>query len=160
MHVTALFIDAFSIILLAAAFWFDRNKAKQALGVAFRSFVSIIPTVLIIIILIGLLLTFVPSEKISAIVGEQSGFGGVLLVAVLGSLMHIPSLISFPLAASILKNGASLVAVAAFITTLTMIGLLTLPLEIKALGKKMAFMRNGFSFIIALIIAMLIGWML
>jgi uncharacterized membrane protein YraQ (UPF0718 family) len=112
---------------------------------------------LYIIVLIGLLLCFVPSSKISSIIGEQSGLSGVLIVALFGSVLHIPSLIAFPLAASVLENGASIVAVAAFITTLTMIGLLTLPLEIKELGKKMAVLRNGLSFIFAVIIALIMG---
>jgi len=80
-----------------------------------------------------------------------------LLVGVVGALMHIPALLSFPLAASLLYNGASISAVAAFITTLTMIGTITLPLEIKELGKKMAILRNGLSFVIAIIIALVMG---
>ncbi|HDH27594.1 MAG TPA: permease, partial [Euryarchaeota archaeon] len=43
------------------------------------------------------------------------------------------------------------------ITTLTMVGFVTLPLEIKVLGKKLAILRNLFSFIIALIIAVIMG---
>ena len=74
--------------------------------------------------------------------------------------MHIPSLIAFPLAASLLKGGASITAAAAFITTLTMIGTVTLPLEIKELGKKVALLRNGISFIMAIIIALIMGVML
>lgn len=80
-----------------------------------------------------------------------------MLVGVVGALMHIPALLSFPLAASLLYNGASISAVAAFITTLTMIGTITLPLEIKELGKKMAILRNGLSFVIAIIIALVMG---
>jgi len=80
-----------------------------------------------------------------------------LLVGVVGPLMHIPALLSFPLVASLLYNRASISAVAAFITTLTMIGTITLPLEIKELGKKMAILRNGLSFVIAIIIALIMG---
>ncbi len=157
MNTTALFVNILSFLLLLAAFYKDRSKTRQALKVAVKAFFKISPTVLIIIVLIGLLLSFVPSSKISTIIGEQSGLSGVLLIALFGAVMHIPSLISFPLAASVLQNGASVMAVAAFITTLTMIGLLMLPLEIKELGKKMALLRNGFSFIFALIIALIMG---
>ncbi len=157
MNSTAIFINIFSLIFLLIAFLKDRRKTKQALKVAIKAFFNILPTVLYIIILIGLLFCFVPSVKISAIIGEQSGLSGILIVAMFGSVMHIPSLISFPLAASVRENGASIVAVAAFITTLTMIGLFTLPLEIKELGKKMAILRNGLSFIFAVIIALIMG---
>lgn len=139
------------------AFIRDRTKTKQALIVALKSFFRILPTVLIIIIFIGLLLGFLPQSQISKIIGEQAGFWGVLVVALLGAVLHIPSLISFPLAASLLKSGASVTSVAVFITTLTMIGVITLPLEIKELGKKMALLRNGISFVIAIIIGIIIG---
>lgn len=157
MNLTIILINALTLCCLIVALIKDRAKTKQSLKVAIKSFFRILPTVLIIIILIGLLLGFVPPSEISRIVGEQSGFGGILLIAFLGAILHIPSLISFPLAASLLKSGASVVAVAVFITTLTMIGIVTLPLEIKELGKKMALLRNGISFIIAVIIALIMG---
>ncbi len=41
-----------------------------------------------------------------------------------------------------------------------MIGMVTLPLEIKKLGAKFALLRNGVSFIIAVIIALIMGMIL
>lgn len=135
----------------------SKAKTKKSLIVAVKSFFRILPVVFIIVIVIGLLLGFVPPTQITKIVGEQAGFCGVIFAAFFGAILHIPALISFPLAASLLKGGASVTAVAAFITTLTMIGIVTLPLEIKELGKKVALLRNGISFIFAIIIALIIG---
>lgn len=157
MNITVIFINIFALSCLIGAFIKDRAKTKQSLKVAVKSFFRILPTVLIIIILIGLLLGFVPQTQISKVIGKHAGFGGVLVVALLGAILHIPSLISFPLAASLLKSGASVTPVAVFITTLTMIGMVTLPLEIKELGKKMALLRNGISFVIAIIIGIVMG---
>jgi len=157
MSDTAILINIFALGCLIFAFLKDRAKTKQALIIAVKSFFNILPTVIIIIILIGLLLGFVPQQQISRVVGEQAGFLGILAVAFLGSILHIPSLISFPLAAALLKSGASTTSVAVFITTLTMIGMVTLPLEIKELGRKMALLRNGISFVIAILIGLIIG---
>ena len=157
MNSTVIFINIFAVCCLSISFFKDSAKTKQSLLVAVKSILRILPTVFITIIFIGLLLGLVPLSGISEIAGEQSGFGGVLLVALLGALLHIPALISFPLAASLLESGASITPVAVFITTLTMIGIVTLPLEIKELGKKMAFLRNGMSFISAIIIALIMG---
>jgi len=157
MNYTALIINIIAIAGLLIAFAKNKEKAIKSLKMAGKSFIKMLPMVFIIIIFIGLLLGFVPPSQISRFVGEQSGIGGVLLVGVVGALMHIPALLSFPLAASILESGASITAVAAFITTLTMIGMITLPLEIKILGKKMALLRNGLSFAIAIIIAVIMG---
>ncbi|MEF8879099.1 MAG: permease [Candidatus Thermoplasmatota archaeon] len=160
MNTTAILINLLALVFFIYALYKDRGKAVQSLKRAAFSLFKILPTVLIIIIIIGLMLGFIPPSEISRFIGEQSGFGGVLLVGVIGAFMHIPALLSFPLAASMLETGASITAVAAFITTLTMIGMITLPLEIKILGKKMALLRNGFSFVVALLIAFLIGMIL
>lgn len=160
MNIATVIINLFALVGLAFAFVKDKRKAQQSLLVAIKSLVRIIPMVLVIIIFIGLLLGFVPPEMISKIIGTHSGFTGVIVVALLGAILHIPALISFPLAASLIRSGASVTAVAAFITTLTMIGMVTLPLEIKELGKTMALLRNGISFIIALVIAIIMGLIL
>ncbi len=157
MNVTAIIINCIAVAALILAFIKDKDKTAQSLKMALKSFIKMLPMVFIIIITIGLLLGFVPPDQISRFVGEQAGVGGVLLVGAVGAIMHVPSLLSFPLAASILENGASVTAVAAFITTLTMIGMITLPLEIKILGKKMALLRNGISFAIAILIAFIMG---
>jgi len=160
MNLTVVFINLLVAGCLLISLIKDRGKTKQSLKVGAKAFLRIIPIVLAIIIIIGLLLGFVPPSEISKLVGEQSGFGGVLIVALLGAILFIPALVSFPLAASILDMGASITAVAVFIMTLTMVGTATLPLEMKELGKKFALLRNGISFVIAIIIAVVMGVLL
>jgi len=157
MNVTAVIINIIAVAGLLIAFAKDRDKTIKSLKMAGKSSIRMLPMVFVIIIIIGLLLGFVPPDQISRFIGEQSGMTGILLVGAVCAVMHIPSLLSFPLAASLLEDGASVSAVAAFITTLTMIGTITLPLEIKELGKKMAILRNGISFVIAIIIALIMG---
>lgn len=121
MNITAIIINIIALVAFIVAFMKDKNKAMQSIKMAAKSFIKIFPMVLIIIVAIGLLLGFVPPDQISRLVGEQSGIVGVLLIGVFGAVMYIPALISFPLGASLLKSGASVAAVAAFITTLSMV---------------------------------------
>jgi len=157
MNITAVTINVIAVTGLLIAFSKDKDKAIKSLKIAGKSFVGMLPMVFVIIIIIGLLLGFVSATQISRFVGEQSGMVGILLVGMVGAVLHIPALLSFPLAASLLEKGASVSAIAAFITTLTMIGTITLPLEIKELGRKMALLRNGISFVIAILIALIMG---
>ena len=156
-YLTPILINVLVFALLILSLIRSREKTKESLKFAMMSFMRILPTIVLIIVFIGLLLGFIPPATISAIAGSQSGIAGVLILAILGTILYIPSIIAFPLAASILKGGASVTAVAAFITTLTMLGHVTIPLEIKELGKKMALLRNVFSFVIALVIAFIMG---
>ena len=57
----------------------------------------------------------------------------------------------------LLKQGASYSTVAVFMTTLMMVGVVTLPLEIKYFGKKVAILRNLLNLLAAIVIGILIG---
>ena len=157
MSVTVISINVIAVGCLVWAALKDRARAWQALVAAGRSFLRLLPTVLLIIVVIGVLFVFAPADQVARFVGEQAGLGGILAISAIGAVLHIPALTSFPMAASLLQKGASLAAVAAFITTLTMVGMVTLPLEIKQLGRKMALLRNGFSFLTAVLIALIMG---
>lgn len=156
-HLTVIIINLIALIWLLFSLIKNRNKTRKSLKIAFKIFLRVLPIIIIIVIFIGFLLGFLPPEMISKIVGEQAGFLGVLVTSVLGSILFIPALIAFPLAASLLKGGATIMSVAAFITTLTMVGVVTLPLELKEMGKKITILRNIFSFIFAIIIALIMG---
>jgi len=160
MKSTIILINLIAVIGLLLSLRYDRAKTKVAMKIAVKSLVRLLPMLMVIVLIIGWLMALVPPAAIDAFIGEKSGAGSVVVVALFGSALHIPSIISFPLAASILQRGASIAAVAAFITSLTMIGMVTLPLEINELGKTLALLRNGLSFLFAIIIAFIIGALL
>jgi len=157
VNITVLSINAIAVACVIVSLVKDRQKTVQAFRAAWRSGVSLAPTLLGILVLIGLLLGFVPAETIGRVVGEGSGVTGVLTAALLGSVLHIPSLVSFPLGGSLIAAGASATVVAVFITTLTMVGFVTLPMEIRVLGKRFTLLRNGLSLVAAVIIGVLVG---
>jgi uncharacterized membrane protein YraQ (UPF0718 family) len=57
-------------------------------------------------------------------------------------------------------EGASYAVVATFMTTLMMVGVVTLPLEIKYFGRNVAILRNVLNFIAAVMIGACVGFML
>ncbi|MFQ3293820.1 MAG: uncharacterized membrane protein YraQ (UPF0718 family) [Natrialbaceae archaeon] len=160
MNATVWAINGFAVSALLIALYRDRERGINSLKRGLFSFVRILPTVLTIVVIIGLLLGFVPPEMLRQVVGDQSGIGGLFLTGTIGSVLHIPALVAFPLAASFQEMGASVSIVAVFITTLTMIGVVTLPLEIRELGWRFAVLRNGLSFVGAVLIALVMGWVL
>ncbi len=157
ISITVIVINLFVFVALAISLFKSKEKTKLGLKSAFKSLIGMMPYVIIIILGIGVMQGFLSKEIISSLLGENSGFLGVILAGFLGAILYIPALVSFPLTASLIDSGASIMAAAAFITTLTMVGFITLPLEKKELGKKFALLRNLLSFIIAIIIAVLIG---
>lgn len=123
-------------------------------------FLGILPMVFNVLILVSIFLYLVPKETISNLLGKNSGILGIGIAAVLGSVALIPMFITYPLAALLLKSGVSYQVLAVFITTLLMVGVLTLPIEVKYFGLKVSIIRNTLSFIGALVIGLVIGLVL
>ena len=150
-----------TVYLLFYSYKKDKNKTKIALKKGLKSFENIMPQFLGIIVLIGILLSVFNSDTISKIIGKESGFIGVILASLIGSITLIPGFVAFPTAAMLLKSGAGYIQIAAFISTLMMVGIVTFPVEIKYFGKKLTILRNltafAFSFIVALIIGKVMG---
>ena len=142
---------------LTVSFFKDRGKTRAALIKAWKAFENILPQFLTILIIIGLALAILSPETITSLLGTSSGILGVLAAAVIGSITLIPGFVAFPLAAALLKNGAGYMQIAAFISTLMMVGIVTLPLEIKTFGKRAAILRNTFALVFSLIAALVIG---
>ena len=124
---------------------------------AWKSFENILPQLLTVLLIIGLLLSFLDTATISRFLGEKSGALGLLIAAVLGSITLIPGFVAFPLAASLLKAGAGYGQITMFVTTLMMVGVVTLPMEIKYFGRKLALRRNALALMFAVVISLLMG---
>jgi uncharacterized membrane protein YraQ (UPF0718 family) len=131
----------------------DKHKTGQVIKSAFISFAKTGIEILGILALVGLLLAWVPESTIRQLLGSGSMWLSGVFGAIIGSVTILPAFIAFPLAASLYERGAYLLTIAAFLTTLTMVGLATMPIEIRHFGKRFALIRNSLSFIMALLIA-------
>ncbi|GAW91391.1 permease [Calderihabitans maritimus] len=149
-----------SILSLTVSFIADRKKTKSALTKSYKAFLNIFPDLAAVLLIIGLVMTFISPEVISKFIGREAGIWGIALASVVGSITLIPGFVAFPLAASLLNQGAGLIPIAAFVSTLMMVGVVTMPMEIKFFGKRLAFLRNGLSFIYAVMVALAMGVLL
>ena len=150
-------IYAITIILLVFSAIRDWQKTKKALLKAWKAFENILPQFLGIIVLAGVMLALLNPQLISQIIGRQSGWVGVAGAALVGSVTLIPGFIAFPLAALLLQNGAGISQIGAFISSLMMVGVVTLPVEIRFLGRKVALFRNLLAFAFSFLVALVIG---
>ena len=144
-------------LLMAISWYRDREKTKKALKKAWKAFENILPEFLVVILMVGILLAVIDPEMISKIIGADSGMYGVVLAAVVGAVTLITGFVAFPMAAMLLKEGAGYMQIGAFISTLMMVGVVTLPVEIKYFGKKLAIYRNLLAFLFSFIVAYIIG---
>jgi uncharacterized membrane protein YraQ (UPF0718 family) len=118
-----------TLILLIISFIKDKKKTKKALKKGLKAFENILPQFLGVIVLAGILLAIFSPELISKMIGDKSGFIGVIISAIVGSITLIPGFVAFPTAAILLENGAGYMQIAAFISTLMMVGIITFSVE-------------------------------
>jgi uncharacterized membrane protein YraQ (UPF0718 family) len=144
-------------ILVIISFKKDKMKTKKAFKKAWKALENILPEFLVVILLVGILLSIINPEVISKIIGEKSGWFGVALASIIGSITLIPGVVAFPTAALLLQGGAGYMQIAAFISTLMMVGIVTIPVEIKYFGNKLTLFRNLFAFVFSLFVALMIG---
>jgi len=135
----------------------NRERTRSALKIAAKRFLHIFPAFLTMIILVSIILFLLPDEVISDYLGGDNIFIGVILASFLGSITFMPGFIAFPLSGILLQRGVAYMVLAAFTTTLMMVGVLTAPIEKAYFGMKVTILRNVISFFIALIVAVMIG---
>jgi uncharacterized membrane protein YraQ (UPF0718 family) len=160
MDIFTLGLWVIAIVLLIISLIKDKNKTFGSLKKAKSMMGGMAGSIFGILLLIGLILAFIPPSYIESVLGSANEVMGTFIGAIIGAITLIPAFVAFPLAGSFVDAGASLVTAAAFVTTLTMVGFVTFPLEKEQFGAKFAFWRNALSFVFAIIIALGMGLVL
>lgn len=142
---------------LLFSFFADRKKTFTGIKKGINMFLKMLPAFLSIIMLVSVVLYLIPQEVMLKYLGHDSGIFGYLFAAIIGSVAMIPGFIAYPVAGMLVKSGVGYPVLAIFITTLMMVGIVTIPLEKKYFGLKVAILRNSLSFVGALVIGSLIG---
>lgn len=138
----------------------SRPRTLQAAGAAAKQLGAVLPTFLAVFALVGLFEVFVPPSLIRAWMGEASGPLSLLVGASVGAVAAGPPPAAFPIAATLLKAGAWLPGVAAFIVSWVLVGVVSLPFEARMFGTRFAVLRNALSFAVAMAIGLVMGWVL
>ena len=147
-------------VLSVVSFALDRERTLDGFKRGWKMFKNVLLPFLNILILVSILLYFVPPSIITKYLGTNSGVIGFSIAALVGSVTLIPGFISYPIAAGLIQQRASYAVVATFMTTLVMVGAVTLPIEIRYFGRKVAILRNSLNFVAAISIGLLVGLIL
>ena len=154
---TSIILYSIAIILLIVSLIKDKSKTKKAIILGLKSFENILPQFLCIIISVGILLSFFTTDTISKILGNSSGFWGIILADIIGAITMMPTFVAFSLGNTLLLNGAGYSQVGTLVSSLVLIGLMTFPLEAKYIGKRAALLRNLIAFLFSIIVGIILG---
>ena len=147
-----IYIIILTTILTLVSFIFDKKKTLKGIKKGAKQFINILPTLLSVIILISIVLYFVSDKVLMQYLGADAGLTAYFSAGLIGAVAILPGFIAYPLAGILVKSGVSLAVIAVFITTLKMVGIMTIPIEKRYFGLRVSLMRNTLSFIGALIV--------
>jgi len=132
----------------------DKGALVHATRSSAKQFINLLPILVGVVLLTGLFNAFVSKDFLASIFSGNMALD-TLWGACFGSIFAGNPINSYIIGGELLKYGISLFAVTALIITWVTVGLVQLPAEIAALGRRFALLRNGLSFILSMPIAVI-----
>lgn len=135
-----------AIIFLAVGYSRGEGQHVQGLRSGFKMIVEILPLLLFAFIVAGMVQVLLPQELLSKWIGEESGLKGIFIGTFAGGITPGGPYVSLPLVAGLLKAGAGIGTLVAFLTAWSLWAVARLPMEIGILGWKFTFVRLACTF--------------
>jgi uncharacterized membrane protein YraQ (UPF0718 family) len=141
MLIPTIIIGVIAIVLLFIGY--QRGGGEHILGLkaAGNMLMENAPLLIFAFIVAGMIPIFIPQEIIARWIGGESGLRGVLIGTIMGSLTPMGPFVSMPIGAGLLRAGANVGTIVAFITAWSLLGVSRLPLEVGILGWKFMLIR-------------------
>jgi uncharacterized membrane protein YraQ (UPF0718 family) len=136
----------------------NKEKTRKALMKGLKALEGILPQFLAVLVFVAVILAVFDAGTISRFLGEQTGIFGTIAAALIGAITLIPGFVAFPAAGELLRNGAGTLQIATFVSSLMMVGIVTLPMEIKYFGRRAAVARNALAFLFSFAAAAFVAW--
>ncbi|MDP2729409.1 MAG: permease [Dehalococcoidales bacterium] len=146
MLIPTIIMAVLAIALTLIAYFKGGGEHILGLKSAGILLLQIIPLLLFAFIIAGMIQFILPTEIISRWVGAESGFKGIMIGTVVGSLMPGGPFVSLPMAAGLLRVGAGLGTMVALLTSWSLWAIVRLPMEVGIMGWKFTLIRLASTF--------------
>ena len=146
MLIPTIIMAVLAIVLLAVGYSKGEGQHVQGLRSGVKMIVEILPLLLFAFIVAGMVQVLLPQELLSRWIGEESGLKGIFIGTVAGGLTPGGPYVSLPLVAGLLKAGAGVGTLVAFLTAWSLWAVARLPMELGILGWKFTFVRLACTF--------------
>jgi len=135
-----------AIILLALGYYKGQGQHISGVKSGLSMTVEILPLLIFAFIVAGMVQVLLPRELLSKWVGVESGMRGILIGTVAGGFTPGGPYVSLPVVAGLLRSGASIGTMVAFLTGWSLWAVSRLPMEVGVLGWKFTLFRIASTF--------------
>lgn len=146
-------VFAVGLVLLGLLFPSQGRRAADITWTYFLDMVQILPAVLV---LMGLFGVWIPKDAVVRYLGTGSGLRGMGLALLMGTLPTGPLYVAFPMADMLLRKGASVRNVVAFLSAWACIKIPQELVELRFLGPQFVALRLG----LTVVLVALMGWLI
>jgi uncharacterized membrane protein YraQ (UPF0718 family) len=155
MLIPTIILGVIAAVLLFIGF---RNGQEQHIAgtkAALVMLIEVLPMLLFAFIIAAMVQLLLPQELINKWVGSESGMRGILLGSLAGGFTPGGPFVSLPVAVGLIRSGAGVGTMVAFLTSWALIAISRLPMEIGILGWRLSLIRLGCTFFFAPIAGLL-----
>ncbi len=146
MLIPTIIMGVLAAVLTFLAFRQGGEGHILGLKYAGNMLLQIIPLLGFAFIIAGMVQVLLPKELISQWVGTESGLRGILIGTLLGGISPGGPYVAMPIAAGMLRVGAGIGTMVAFITAWSLWAASRLPMEIGIMGWKFTLIRLACTF--------------
>ena len=156
MWFPTIFMGVLAAVLVGVQWHRGETQAvRNGIASGMLTLVQIIPLLVFAFTVAGMIQGMVAKETVAKWVGVESGFRGIMIGTVAGGLCPGGPFVSLPIAVTLVRSGAGIGTMVAFLTGWSLLAFSRLPMEVGVLGWKLALIRLVTTFFFAPIA----GWL-
>ncbi len=141
MFVPTVVMGIIALVLIVLAY--SKGEGQHIIGLksALKMTVQILPMLIFAFIIAGMIQVLLSQEVVSKWVGAESGLHGILIGTIAGGLSPGGPYVSLPVAVGLLRAGAGVGTMVAYLTAWSLWAIARLPMEFGILGWKLTLIR-------------------
>ena len=141
MLIPTIIMGVVALVLLLVGYQRGAGQHIEGIKSALGMTIGILPLLVFAFTIAGMTQALLSQEMIAKWVGTESGLRGILIGSVAGGLCPGGPFVSLPIAAGLIRSGASMGTMVAFLTGWSLWAVSRLPMEIGILGWKLTIIR-------------------
>jgi uncharacterized membrane protein YraQ (UPF0718 family) len=146
MIIPTIIMGVFAIVLLSIGYYKGQGQHVSGMRSALNMTVEIIPLLVFAFIVAGMIQVLLPRELLATWIGVESGVRGIAIGTIAGGLSPGGPFVSLPIVAGLLRAGAGVGTMVAYLTAWSLWAVARLPMEVGILGWKFTLIRIASTF--------------